>query len=141
MKIIAKFEQVKPVKSIPLPVTGRAMQKVIALLAITEVDYNDFLFDCAFAFANHFYGVKSAVTQVIKTRAYWQWYRNQFEQRDELFLHLYGQSCESKKALRELWKDEHSAHRMDAYPGKEVVYEAMQGVYDMGVNESKSGAL
>jgi hypothetical protein len=119
------------------PIEGGTSKAIQRLLNINEEDYTAMLFDCAFAFANHFYRVKVAVDQIIKTSAYWNWYRNQFEQADILFIHRFRDSGSTKKALRELWKEEHAAYKLEAFPGKEVVYEAMMGVYDAGVKAGK----
>ncbi len=113
------------------------------LTGMSEEQYNELVFTSGIAYAEEFYGTEDteALSIITGHKGYWDWYRNQFAQIDELFIHRYAQ-CEANAALmREIWQGEHTPDKLDVFPGKMVVFEAIQEVWDnLLANRKKQAA-
>lgn len=109
------------------------MRKVITqLLRISDDQYSRFVYETGIAFAEDFYGKDDwqMITLITGSKEYWKWYKNQFRQIDELFVHRYGMSEAEPKMLRAIWENDHQPDKLDAFPGKLVVFEEMQQLWD-----------
>lgn len=95
-------------------------KQLLNLLQLTEQQYNEFLFDAACEYAEHYLGVENAKT-FISNSAYWVWYTNAFEASNLRFLSKYMVGSYTLDFLQSKWYRIHDPKYMEVYPSPAVI--------------------
>lgn len=108
----------------------RHQQYIMALTNISAEAYSQQVFECAEAFLMSYYGQDEEVCSLLmKTPAFWQWWSEQFDQRDEAFCLTHAFTDAPYHIMFILWVEHHSVQNMVAFPGQHVIEAAMTQVW------------
>lgn len=109
---------------------------LLKLIGLTEEQYSGVVFNSGIKYAEQYYNDTDADTLLLITgcKAYWEWYKNQFRQKDEEFMYLHKNTRSNEKKLLELWLHSHEPEQLKAHPGSDIAYKALQPVWDEAIN-------
>lgn len=115
------------------------------LLLINLLTYSTRVYEAGIAFAEFYWAKDEALVKaIIETKAYWDWWRNQFDQQNEVFINRYkAYRCDEKKLYAE-WEACHEPEAVIAYPGQYVIDEALNKMFSNFWSEqhiANAGAL
>lgn len=98
-------------------------------IGLNEEQYNQHIYDSGINYAEYYTRDTEAAKWITETKAYWSWYRNQFEQIDELFLLKFSEHPVNDRTvalLKKRWYNSHNAGNMVAYPNKAILERAWE---------------
>ena len=106
-----------------------------SLLLINEETYFWKVINAGVEFAEFYWAKDAALVKAItETTAYWDWWRNQFDQQNEVFINRYQcYRCDEKKLYQE-WESCLEPEAVIAYPCQYVIDEALK-MFDGFYNE------
>ena len=118
-------------------------EQVIALLLISEETFAGIVEQLGYDFAWHYTMHDDwSVKYLTFSKSYWNWWKSQWNLRDELFLlemEAY-KNTGSENILMDMWLDHHSPKHVASYPDKFILQEAYQLMLEE-VNKEKEGQL
>lgn len=103
---------------------------IIKLTLISKDTYSRVVYNTGIAFADYYYGNDfEVVTLITSSKAYWDWWRNQFEQTNDAFIKRHESSRWDSQKFCDLWMKCHEPESVIAYPSQYVVEEAMSRIW------------
>lgn len=124
--------------------TEQVKMKIIALVGISEVDYNVLVWKLGLQYAYHYTdNDDEAVRFMTKTASFWQWWKNQWMLVDQRFLLGYSryQSAAATNAMYDFWVSEHQPASLAVFPGKLVLEDTYSMMMSKAIDELHKSKL
>lgn len=118
-------------------------KELFALLELSHDAWAGIVEKHGLAFAWHYtLHDEWSVNYLTKTASYWNWWKRQWNVRDEIFLEEYRSYARSGSApeLLELYLDHHQPEEVESYPCRYIMDEAWQLMLE-DVSREKEGKL
>ncbi|HCS21071.1 MAG TPA: hypothetical protein DIW47_11020 [Bacteroidetes bacterium] len=106
-------------------------QQIQRLTGVDDREYFEAVLDSGEKFLRWYLGEGPALLkEIAETPAYWNWYANQFDIMDQVFIHTYtcAGTCDGNNVMKRLWYVSHEPNMVPGFPSKSVfdkVYENM----------------
>lgn len=116
---------------------------ILNLLGITHDTYSTTVEQLGYGFAWHYTQHNEwSVNYLTKAAAYWNWWKKQWQLRDEVFVveHTAYANTGSENELLELWLDHHDPQQVECYPSAFILQQAWTQMVEE-VDKEKGGVL